>query len=95
MNNDNLLLIIIILIYWGTLLWLASKRKYSKKTLIINGLINIIYTAYFLYGLIYLSQGGGSLVWWFYLLLFTGSHWLINLATITYLLFKPSPKNKI
>jgi len=92
MNSDNGLLLISFCIYWATLLYLISKSKNKKYTLFINGLLNIAYSAYFVYGLLYESDGGASLIWWAYLLCITWLHWLIIVIMIVYLTLKKQPK---
>jgi len=82
MNEDNKILFFSYLIFWGTLLLLTIKSKNRKRTLILNVPIHILYSSYFLYGLIYKSQGGTALVWWFYLLIIITLHWLVNVTKL-------------
>ena len=88
MNEDELLLLFSFMLYWITFVFLYIKTKVKKRMSIINLTIHLIYSLYFLYGLFYRSQGGSSLVWWFYLLLILWTHWIINLGQLVYLLFK-------
>ncbi|KGO92951.1 hypothetical protein Q766_09995 [Flavobacterium subsaxonicum WB 4.1-42 = DSM 21790] len=93
MNSDNQLLILVFVIFWATLFWLVSKSKNKKVVLFINGGANLVYTSYFVYGLIYQSDGGGSIMYWFYILLFNIVHWFILFAIASYL-YIASSKNK-
>ncbi len=56
---------------------IAVSFRFKKLFGIINGCIFAVYTAFFLYGLNYLSAGGVALVWWFFLLVFTWAHSII------------------
>lgn len=85
MNQDELLLLFSFLIYWLILAVLTNKSKNKKRTFIINFTIHLIYSSYMLHGLLYKSQGGTALAWWFYLLLIIWTHLLINLGHLFYL----------
>lgn len=82
MNDDNKMLIFCFLIYWVTLFLLARKSKNRKKVLLWNISIHLVYSTYFLSALLYKSQGGTALVWWFYLVLIIAIHWMINLGSL-------------
>lgn len=82
MTDDNILLLFSFLIYWVTLFLLTLKSSNRKKVLMLNLPIHILYSSCFLYALLYKSQGGASLLWWFYLILFIAIHWIINLVTL-------------
>jgi hypothetical protein len=82
MNEDNKILLFSYLIFWGTLLLLTIKSKNRKRTLVLNVPFHILYSSYFLYGLIYKSHGGNALVWWFYLLIIIVLHWLVNVTNL-------------
>lgn len=77
-----------ILLYSSYLAFLISiilAYKFSKKFAGINFVVFLLYTSCLMYGLYYKSQGGAGLVWGFFLLLFTGIHFLFIL---TYLISK-------
>ena len=94
MNDDELLLLFSFLLYWATFILLVIKTSEKKKVIAINLTIHIIYSAYFLHGLFYRSQGNGTaLAWWFYLLFILWTHWIINLGQLIYLFVKT--RNKI
>lgn len=76
----------------GTLLYLIHLSRHKKVTLLLNGIINLGYSAYFLYALLNWSQGGMGLVWWFYFLIFTVIHWILILLMIVYLVIKNQSK---
>jgi hypothetical protein len=88
MNEDNIILLFSYFIFWGTLLLLTIKSKNRKRTLILNVPFHILYSSFFLYGLIYKSQDGTALVWWFYLLIIITFHWIVNLAKLLIVQFK-------
>jgi hypothetical protein len=94
MNDDNKILLFSFLIFWGTLFLLTIKSKNWKRTLILNLPIHILYSSYFLYGLVYKSLNGTALAWWFYLLIIIALHWLLNLATLVIGQFKKKPLMK-
>jgi hypothetical protein len=83
MLSDNLLLVFSFLIFWVTLLFYTVIYS-RKRALLLHGIINLAYTAYFTYGLVYESEGGAGLLWWFYWLLLTGIHWLTIVVLIAY-----------
>ena len=62
-------------------IWIR-RSKNKKRTVIINLSVFIIYNVLFHYNLIYNSSGGSGLVWFFYLMLSLGLHWLINTVGI-------------
>lgn len=71
---------------------------YSKKFAIINTIIFVAYTSYMIYGLLYKSQGGTALAWWFYLIAFLGIQSTIMLIYIVASWFrkdKESPSGKV
>ena len=51
--------------------------KKNKRVGWINLLLFTAYSGYLYHGLFFRGAGGVSLVWWFYLLLFTGIHLLL------------------
>lgn len=57
--------------------------RYSKKVALANLGAFLVYSDWSYYGLLYKSQYGASLVWWFYLLVFNAVHFVI---VVTYLL---------
>ena len=65
--------------------------RQNKKLFCINLLAYVVYNAYFYYGLRYDSAGGSGLVWWSYILLVNGFHFL---GTLIYLIRKFWKKNK-
>ena len=80
MSDDNLLLLFCYIVYGLTLTALLLVAKTRKRTAIINLTILFAYSSLFIYNLIYNSSYGSSLVWFFYLILAIGLHWIINLT---------------
>jgi hypothetical protein len=72
MNEDNIILLAAYLLHWSTLSVLGIKSKNRKQTIFVNAAIQIIYSVYFFYGLIYKSRYGSGLVWWSFLI---GYNW--------------------
>jgi hypothetical protein len=68
-------------ILYGSLLLvmvlIARSYRISKKFSIVNAIIFFSYSSYMLYGLLYRSQYGKALAWWFYLLCLTLVHLLV------------------
>ncbi len=58
---------------------LALIGTQRKNGLLSTGL-QLLYTSYFIYGLYFKSQGGSSLVWWFYLIMINCLHFLFLVA---------------
>ncbi|MFM6944302.1 MAG: hypothetical protein ACKOXV_03370, partial [Bacteroidota bacterium] len=85
MNEDNLLLLISFIIFFLSLFILLKKTKNKKSTLIINLIIHFIYSFYLLYGLLYDSEGGSGLAWWFFLLISLWLHSIINFGQFFYI----------
>jgi hypothetical protein len=52
--------------------------KFNKLFGIISLIIFVIYSSYLYYSLIYKSQYGSALVWWFYLLIITAIQIIIS-----------------
>lgn len=77
-----------LLIYWMILITIVIKRKKKLMSFAINGIINLAYTSYFLYCLMYDSEGGMALVWWFYILVFTGLHKIVSAIELGYIIYK-------
>lgn len=88
MNEDDTILLFSFLVYWMFLIVLVFNAKNKRKTFIINIIIHLVYSAYFLYGLHYRSQGGTSLAWFVFLLLLLWTHSLVNFAQLIYFLIK-------
>lgn len=86
MTEDQITLLASFILYW-VMLAILLYQSGSKRSFIANLLIHIGYSAYFLYGLEYRSEGGNSLAWWFYLLLILWIHAIIHFVQITYQLF--------
>ena len=91
MNEDQTILLASFILYW-VMLAILFFQSGSKRTLIVNLIIHIGYSAYFLYGLEYRSEGGNSLAWWFYLLLILWMHTIIHFVQITYQLIQARNK---
>jgi|GEM_PF-1015611 len=88
MNQDETILLFSFLVYWMFLIVLVFNAKNKRKIFIINFIVHLFYSAYFLYGLYYRSQGGTSLAWLFFLLLLLWTHSLVNFAQLIYFLIK-------
>lgn len=83
MSEDDLyLLFYFYLIQLGTMIIWIRRSKDKKRAGIINISVFILYNVLFHYNLIYNSSGGSGLVWFFYLILSLGLHWLINTVGI-------------
>ena len=82
MSEDCLYLLSCYLIQFITMLFLISRSKNKMKAGIINISVFAIYNVIFHYNLTYNSSGGSGLVWFIYLMLSLGIHWLINTAGI-------------
>lgn len=87
MNDDNILLLFAYVVYWLTLVGLSMKSRSWKQTLTVNLVVHIAYSTFLLYRLVYESRYGSGLIWWFYLLVSIGVHWLINLMLLLKLSF--------
>lgn len=87
MNEDQTILIASFSLYW-LMLALLFWRSGSKSILLFNVGFHLSYSAYFLYGLEYKSEGGNSLAWWFYLVLIPWTHTVIHLAQLIYHIIK-------
>ena len=55
---------------------------YSKRFALINGVLFIAYISYMLYGMFYQNQGGATMVWWFYLVVFMGIQLMIMIGYV-------------
>ena len=88
MNEDELILSVAYILFWS----ITITMIYKSKNRILAGLthipIHILYCSYFIYGLKYDSDGGGSLLWILGLLYTIGIHSLINLLLLFYKLTK-------
>lgn len=82
MNEDNQILLFSFVFYWVTLLVCSIKSKNWKKTFFVNLIIHIIYSSYFLYGLIYDVGDGSALAWYLLLLFIIAIHWIANLIIL-------------
>lgn len=87
-NEDNLILLLSFILYWIIFILLMIKSKNKIFTFIMNISLHLVYSIYFLYGLMYKSSGGFGLVWWFYLLVLLWIHSIFNLVALIYLFFK-------
>ncbi len=92
MDEDLIILLFCFVLYWIALFVFTLKSENRKKTFLINFGIHLLYSSYFIYGLLYQSQGGAGLVWWFYLIVVIGLHCVINLISLLVLLFRKTPK---
>lgn len=78
MHEDNYILIFAFLFHWIVLVGLTINSKNKVLTFLANIGIQLCYSTCFIYGLIYKSQGGTALVWWFYLVLIISLHFVVN-----------------
>jgi hypothetical protein len=77
MDSDNILIVMGFVVFWCSLFYCSYQIKH-KLLFTINFCVHAAYSCYFLYNLVYNSEGGMSLVWWFYILVFLGTHTLLN-----------------
>lgn len=92
MNEDEAILFLSFIGYWAVLGLLTFKSDRKVKTGLLNLLIHIAYSSYFLYGLYHKSQGGTALVWFLYLLFILWIHTTLNFCLFIYYLIKSSRK---
>jgi amino acid transporter len=96
MNEDILILLFCYLIFGLTLLFLTLKSENKQKIAVINLTVAGIYSAIFIYNLIYNSSGGSSLGWLMFLIFFIGVHWLIIIVRLIFkIIEKIKNKNKL
>ena len=79
MSIENILL-------FGSLLSLLTviilSFMYSKRFALINGAIFIAYISYMIYSVFHQNQGGATLIWWFYLVVFAGIQLMIMIGYV-------------
>jgi uncharacterized membrane protein len=76
-SEDNLIMLSGYLVLGVAVAILSARSKYKWKTLLGHMSLLLLYSAPLLYGLFALSKEGDALVWWFYLLLAIGAHFLV------------------
>jgi len=64
---------------WLPSLFILKRTRTGRIILVINGLIQMAYSAYFLYNLEYNGSGGMRLVWGLYFMFFNVGHALLML----------------
>jgi hypothetical protein len=94
MNEDTILLATAFSVYWLTLLIVTMFSTKRKQTFFINTAIHVIYSSCLFYGLLYKSQGGSGLVWWFYLLVALTVHWLVILIYFLFRKFRSGTRKR-
>ena len=82
MSEDELYLVVCLVVFILTLIFHVFRSKRKVQTTILNIGIAGAYYSYFLYNLEHNSAGGAGLVWFVYLLLSIGLHWLFLVALI-------------
>lgn len=82
MSEDNLYLVSCYLIQVITMILWIVKSKNKKRSANINISVFLAYNLIFHYNLNYNSSGGVGLVWFVYLMLSLGIHWIINFIGI-------------
>lgn len=89
MDEDDLIIIYAFVIYWIILLILTFLSKQKKRVFLINFMLHVLYSSYFIYELYYKPQGWkNSLNLWALLLSFIGIHWVLNLIHLVILIIK-------
>lgn len=82
MNEDDIYIVTCLIVFILTLIFHVFRNKRKVQTTILNIGIAGAYYSYFLYNLEHNSAGGSGLVWFVYLLLSIGLHWLFLVALI-------------
>jgi hypothetical protein len=82
MSEDILYLLFCYLIFGLTLCVLAIRSNNRLKTVIINLVIAGLYGGLLLYNLTFYNSSGSGLVWFVYLMVAIGVHWIINVIGI-------------
>ena len=82
MHEDDLILLGGFLLLGAAVFVLAVRSKDRRTTIFRHLVILALYSAPLLYGLFALSKEGDALVWWFYLLLALGAHFLVTMVLL-------------
>lgn len=95
MDEDEQLLLISFVAYWLILFLLIRNSKNRLRTSIINLVIHVSYSSYFLYDLFYANSGAWDwLLRIFFLFIFLWVHSLLNLLQLIYILLSKKQKPK-
>ena len=93
-NSDQYILLLSFLGYWVVLAVFIFSIKKKVKVGLLNLLIHLAYSSFFMHGLVFKSQGGSALAWFLYLLFFLWIHTAINFTQIVYGWMKSRKKTK-
>lgn len=83
-SEDTLLLAVAFAL---SLIAIAIIRKYRNRTALCNILFWFGYNAVLSYGLLFKSDGGTGLTWWFYLLCLNTLQFIVLVGHVSYYLF--------
>lgn len=87
MSDDNLFLILCYSVYWITFILLVLNKSNKKRVIIVNLVIQLIYTTFFLKDYNSTGLGGGVLVVWVFWMIVICIHWIVNLMQLIYIGF--------
>ncbi len=93
-NSDQFILLLSFLGYWVVLAVFIFSSEKKVKVGLLNLLVHLAYSSFFLHGLVFRSQGGSALAWFLYLLFFLWIHTAINFTQIVYGWMKSRKKTK-
>ncbi len=93
-NSDQFILLLSFLGYWVVLAIFIFSSEKKVKVGLLNLLVHLAYSSFFLHGLVFRSQGGSALAWFLYLLFFLWIHTAINFTQIVYGWMKSRKKTK-
>lgn len=80
MTKDNLIVLFAFVIYWVTLIGLTLLCEQKLLVFLINLIVHVSYSSYFLWNLYYKPSGWkNTLGAWIGLLGFIGVHWVLDL----------------
>lgn len=88
MREDEKIILIAYFFNWITLIPVLALSTNPRKVLAIHLGIQVFYSAYFWYQLLYNSSGGTALIWWVFLLFTLGIHLVSYLIQIVILLLQ-------
>jgi hypothetical protein len=83
-NSDQYILLLSFLGYWVVLAIFIFSSKKKVKVGLLNLLVHLVYSSFFMHGLVFKSQGGTALAWFLFLLFFLWIHTAINFTQIVY-----------
>jgi hypothetical protein len=93
-NSDQFILLFSFLGYWVVLAVFIFSSKKKVKVGLLNLLVHLAYSSFFLHGLVFKSQGGSALAWFLYLLFLLWIHTAINFTQIVFGWMKSRKKPK-